>query len=84
MRFRRERAGFTSERGPADQNQGRRLALATLSGLYSAYGISGGIRRKAESRSEAALGVGDGHSSVDGRDSITLQERRAVSWRELG
>jgi hypothetical protein len=33
--------------------------------------ISGGARRDAEVRSDAATGVGDGHSSEDRADSIT-------------
>jgi hypothetical protein len=49
------------------------------SGTEERLGISSGIRRKAESRSEAVQRVGDGHSSRDDKDNITLSMRRAIS-----
>ena len=42
-------------------------------------GIIEGIRRKAEIPRDAVQRVGDGHSSLDGKDNITLPMRRAIS-----
>lgn len=46
-------------------------------------GISRGIKCNAESRGKVLQGVGDAHSSVDDKDSITLSERRGISLRML-
>jgi len=45
--------------------------------------VVGSIRRKAEVCGDAGSGVGDGHSSEDGRDNTTRLERRAISLRVL-
>jgi len=45
--------------------------------------VVGSIRRNAESCGDTGSGVGDGHSSEDGRDNITHPERRAISLRML-
>jgi len=41
--------------------------------------VRNGIRTTSESRSEARQGVGDGHSTDDGRDTTTRPEGRAIS-----
>ena len=43
--------------------------------------ISDGTRRNAERRCDAVVGVGDAHSSEEGRASITRSERRGISRR---
>ena len=45
--------------------------------------ISCDTRRNAEIHSDAMRGVGDGHSSDDGKDNITLPEQRAISLEML-
>ncbi len=57
--------------------QGRRSPKCP--GMKERLGISPGITRKAESRGEAVQRVGDGHSSRNDKDNITLFMRRAIS-----
>lgn len=61
----------------------RRGIEAVAASTMDVYGISAGIKRNAESRREAVRGVGDGHSSDDGRDNTTRPERRAISLSVL-
>jgi hypothetical protein len=79
----RQRSGVKTIRWVDPFNQPSALAEASLprTGTSGCLGISLGIRRNAESRGKVLQGVGDAHSSVDGKDNITLSERRGISLR---
>jgi len=47
----------------------------------SPQGVSGGIRRNAESRRDAVLGVGDGHSTVDRRGTKPVGREGSLAWK---
>ncbi|KKR02956.1 MAG: hypothetical protein UT30_C0043G0001, partial [Candidatus Uhrbacteria bacterium GW2011_GWF2_39_13] len=49
--------------------------------VWSRQRVSESIRRNAESWNEAVQGVGDGRSSENGKDNITLPMQRAISLR---
>ena len=54
-----------------------------VSGQQGRLWISCDTRRNAEIRGDVMRGVGDGHSSDDGKDNITLLEQRAISLEVL-
>jgi len=69
-----------NEGTPRTKNQSTATAVPPmLTGNLEQLRISPDIRRNAESSDDAAWEVGDGHSSEDGKDNITLPERRAIS-----
>ena len=69
--------------GPYQQPRESRLAFTRFSGKEERLGISGCIKRQAESRRHALRGVGDAHSSEDEQGSINCSERRGISLEML-
>ncbi len=64
----RENRGKTKQRvDPLSQPRATTVTSPWCSGTRRCHRISGGIRRNAESRCDAVLGVGDAHSSEDRR-----------------
>jgi hypothetical protein len=80
VRFRQEE-GLRRFEGvvPANNQEHRGRRSPRCSGTRERLGISFGIRRKVESRGKAVQRVGDGHSSWDDKDNITLSMQRAIS-----
>jgi len=81
-RFRYDRGKTKQRVDPLPQPRVTAVTSLRRSGTSGCQRIRDGIKRNAESRLDAVLGVGDAHSSEDRRDSKTRWERRGISLKQ--